>query len=109
MSAVRGGFFAYFKKPISLDELVLSVNRSLADSLGRIASINYETSPPGSLQGPRMIGARQTVRPLVPHIAKVALTDSTVLITGETGTGKELAAELIHRNSPRRHKPLVRI
>jgi DNA-binding NtrC family response regulator len=109
INALRAGFVDYFKQPISLDELVLSVNRSLADSLGRIASINYETSPPGSLEGPRMIGDSQTVRAIMAHIAKVALTDSTVLITGETGTGKELAAELIHRNSPRRHKPLVRI
>jgi transcriptional regulator with PAS, ATPase and Fis domain len=41
------------------------------------------------------------------HLARIAVADSTVLITGETGTGKELAAEMVHRASPRRAKPLI--
>jgi two-component system, NtrC family, response regulator HydG len=41
------------------------------------------------------------------YLPKLAGTDSTVSITGETGTGKELAAEIIHRNSPRRRKAMV--
>jgi two-component system response regulator HydG/two-component system response regulator AtoC len=54
-----------------------------------------------------MIGESPAIRSIKASIGKVAPTDSNVLITGETGTGKELVAELIHRNSPRRQKPFV--
>ena len=54
-----------------------------------------------------MIGGSRSIRSILGSIAKAASTESTVLITGETGTGKELAAELIHYHSARRTKPLV--
>lgn len=54
-----------------------------------------------------MIGDSMPMREIRSYLLKVAATDSPVLITGETGTGKELAAELIHRNSSRHKKPLV--
>jgi transcriptional regulator with PAS, ATPase and Fis domain len=56
-----------------------------------------------------MIGESRSLRSILASIAKAASTESTVLITGETGTGKELAAELIQYNSARRAKPLVGI
>jgi len=54
-----------------------------------------------------MIGDGAAMREIKAYLMNVATTDSTVLITGETGTGKELAAELIHRNSPRHQGPFV--
>lgn len=56
-----------------------------------------------------MVGGGPRVRAIYEFIAKVAPTDSTVLIRGESGTGKELAARALHRNSPRRAKPFVAI
>ncbi|MCD9186451.1 MAG: sigma 54-interacting transcriptional regulator [Pyrinomonadaceae bacterium] len=56
-----------------------------------------------------MIGESGSMRKIFDIIKKVALTDSTVLITGESGTGKELAAQAIHLNSKRRDKPFVAI
>src|SRR5262249_38140696 len=58
---------------------------------------------------PRMIGRSGRMRELSATIARIGATESTVLITGETGTGKELTAELIHRASRRRLGPFVRI
>jgi transcriptional regulator with PAS, ATPase and Fis domain len=54
-----------------------------------------------------MVGQSSNIRQLKDYIKKIAASDCTALITGETGTGKELAAELIHRNSQRRERPFI--
>jgi len=56
-----------------------------------------------------IVGRSKMVRPILRKIEQVAATDSTVLITGETGTGKELVARAIHRESPRSDRPLVKV
>ncbi|HEY6391140.1 MAG TPA: sigma-54 dependent transcriptional regulator [Bryobacteraceae bacterium] len=61
------------------------------------------------IEGARMVGNSASMQRVREEIGKVAAPDTNVLITGETGTGKELAAELIHRNSGRRAKPFVSI
>jgi transcriptional regulator with PAS, ATPase and Fis domain len=58
-------------------------------------------------EGQPMIGESPSLGNIKAYLRKVASTDSNVLITGETGTGKEVTAELIHRHSGRRQKPLV--
>jgi transcriptional regulator with GAF, ATPase, and Fis domain len=61
----------------------------------------------GSFDVRGLVGTSDGIRRVLRIAQKVALTDSTVLITGESGTGKELIARAIHRNSPRRNAPLV--
>ncbi len=56
-----------------------------------------------------IVGRSQVVRRVLRKIEQVAPTDATVLVTGETGTGKELVARAIHRESPRRDRPLVKV
>jgi DNA-binding NtrC family response regulator len=106
IAALRAGVNDYFKAPISSEELLLSAKKlvirnpdnSPADSNSRKA---------GGIIAPTFIGDSKPMREVKSYLMKVAKTDSTVLITGETVTGKELAAGLIHFKSPRRNKPLV--
>ncbi len=107
INALRIGINDYFKQPFSSEELTVGVNRCLSDFFRRESAGEYGTTPPCPIDSQRMIGENVQMREIKRYIGKAASTDSNVLITGETGTGKELAAELIHRNSPRSKKPFV--
>ena len=97
-AALRIGINDYFKVPFSYDELIASIKRNLSD---------HSTFPGEDDIDESMIGQGPSMRELKNYLLRAARTDSTVLITGETGTGKELVAELIHRESARHDKPFV--
>ncbi|HET8796675.1 MAG TPA: sigma-54 dependent transcriptional regulator [Thermoanaerobaculia bacterium] len=80
----------------------------IADAFGRVPR-HGDVPPPRTelTAGGRMVGHSRSIEQLRRAIQRVATCDSNVLITGETGTGKELAAELIHCNSRRRDRPFV--
>lgn len=103
------GIDDYFPKPLVIVDLLVSIRRLLASrgSRPRPASAGMGASVPDLIEEYRLVGAATPMREIKAHIRKVAPTDSNVLITGETGTGKELVAELIHKNSKRAGKPLV--
>ncbi len=63
----------------------------------------------GSHNFEELIGGSTSLKKVLKNVERVAPTDSTVLITGETGTGKELIARAIHNLSPRRNKPLIKV
>ncbi len=98
IAALRAGVTDYFKWPVSYDELIASVNRNLSYYKRSLSQTGIDEP---------MIGDSATMREIKAYLINVATTDCTVLITGETGTGKELVAELIHRNGPRHKKPFV--
>jgi transcriptional regulator with PAS, ATPase and Fis domain len=56
-----------------------------------------------------IIGTSEAIRGVIERLSKVAPTDSTVLITGETGTGKELVARAVHKKSPRAGGPFISV
>lgn len=103
IEALRAGVDDYFKLPISDDSLRISLKRLLGDTKAPLISSS------SSRISQTMIGESRAMRNVKTYITRVAATDSTVLITGETGTGKELAAEMIHLNSHRGAKPLIRV
>ncbi len=105
IAALRAGINEYFKQPFSSEELAASVKRCLSGFLPGRPSAKDEPIPSALINAQRMVGESLPMREIKAYIGKVASTDSNVLITGETGTGKELVAELIHRNSPRHEKP----
>ncbi len=108
IAALRAGVNDYFKMPYSGQDLLASFERHLPGA-GRKPTSGPAASQTCSFLHQSMIGDSTPMREVAAYIAKIAATDSTVLITGETGTGKELVAERIHCKSLRSLRPFVSI
>jgi len=107
IESIRIGAFDYVAKPCPLDELEIRIRRALErQALRKRTSLLERALTPPDL-GSAFIGESPEFRCVLQLIDRVAPTDSTVLITGETGTGKEMVAKLIHARSSRRHQPFV--
>jgi len=100
LACLRAGIRDYFKWPCSDQELLAGIHRYLP---------GHRKEPPEDPPDHRIIGDSQSLKEVKAFIPKVAESDITVLITGETGTGKELAAEQIHKCSSREKGPFVRV
>jgi two-component system response regulator AtoC len=105
VAAMRAGAYDYIKKPFDLDEISLVVERAL--EARRLRTENRRLAAEQAI-GRRIIAESKPMQRLLDAVARVADKDVTVLLTGETGTGKELIASLIHAESQRKKKPLVR-
>lgn len=101
MKATQGGAFDYLAKPFELDRLLEVVKR--AEASLQIVDDDDDCEI-DDLPETEMIGSSAVMIDLYKTISKVAPTDATVLLEGETGTGKELVARMIHRNSRRAEK-----
>jgi DNA-binding NtrC family response regulator len=95
VEALRAGIANYLRLPLSAAELA--------------GAIHGLPVPGAAAADDRIIGVSQTIHDLKNYLRRVAASSSNVLITGETGTGKELAAEFVHRHSSRAARPLVTI
>jgi DNA-binding NtrC family response regulator len=116
LAAVREGAFSIVQKPFSIPELSFQIKRAL--EMKQRAGAAPEPGGPGSAQAGQapdiykpynFIGESAEIRKVFRIVNRVARTDSSVIITGETGTGKELVAGAIHYNSPRAGGPFVRV
>jgi len=102
-SAYRLGAFDYLAKPFDLDQAVASARRALAHDAAAAPpaqDIHHENEP-------SLVGRSAAMRELFRVIGQVAASGLGVLVTGETGTGKELVARALHRESARAARPFV--
>jgi two-component system response regulator AtoC len=105
VAAMKQGAYDYVAKPFDIDELAVVIERAL--EARRLRIDNRRLAAEQTL-GRRIIGASRPMRRLLEATSRVASRDVTVLVRGETGTGKEFVAELLHAQSSRAAKPLVR-
>jgi DNA-binding NtrC family response regulator len=103
MAATRGGMFDYIAKPFELDVLLEAIERAKA-SREEEADDEFEDE---ELPDTEFIGSSPSMIEIYKTVSRAAPTDATVIIEGETGTGKELVARMIHRNSRRASHPFV--
>jgi DNA-binding NtrC family response regulator len=103
IAALRAGVNEYVRAPLLLNRLKGAVRRLLGPS----KDVDVLSKP--LLAGPAIVGESGPMREIRGQLVTLAAADATVLITGETGTGKELVAAVIHANSPRRTGRFVAI
>jgi len=106
IAALRAGINEYVKYPFASGELSDAVHRCLINPAEEGAKKTF-CSCPAIAANCDLIGESTCMREVRMRLARMALSNINVLITGETGTGKELVAEMVHSNSPRRQKPFV--
>ncbi|MGY4514445.1 nitrogen regulation protein NR(I) [Lysobacter sp. HA18] len=100
--AFRAGAYEFLSKPFDLDDAVALAARVLGPSTPAISTPDELPATSEAL-----LGAAPAMRELFRAIGRLAQAPLSVLVTGETGTGKELVARALHRESPRAHKPFV--
>ena len=107
VGAIKLGAFDFIEKPLSLEKVVLAANKALEFS--RLKQENLALRHSLGETEVRLTGASPAMDNLREMISQVAPTDAWVLITGENGTGKEIAARLLHAQSRRADLPFVAV
>ncbi|MEI8172343.1 MAG: sigma-54 dependent transcriptional regulator [Deltaproteobacteria bacterium] len=106
VDALKKGAFDYITKPFEQDELKSIIHKAVKT---RRLNEDELLLSPDEVDRQGIVGSSEAMQRIYDDIKKVAGTTTTVLITGETGTGKELIANAIHRNSPRKNNPFIKI
>ena len=105
VAAMKQGAYDYLAKPFDIDEVALVIGRALE---ARTLRVDNRRLAAEQTLGRRIVGSSRPMRRLLEATSRVASRDVTVLVRGETGTGKEFVAELLHAQSSRASGPLVR-
>jgi len=116
IEAMRLGAYDYITKPLDADEIVSTLHRAAEQrrlSLAAEAARPPRASDAEESEGPEavseMLGTSRVMREIFKQIGRLAATDATVLIGGDSGTGKELVARAIHNHSARSGKPFIAV
>ncbi|HSR51623.1 MAG TPA: sigma-54 dependent transcriptional regulator [Acidobacteriota bacterium] len=107
VEAMQRGAFHYVAKPFDIDELRLIVRNAAQQIELRQENVNLKAELAAASGYGDLIGSSEAMKQVYQLVEKVAETDVTILLTGESGSGKELVAREIHRRSPRSDKRLV--
>src|SRR2546421_2074971 len=109
VEAIKSGAYDYLTKPINPDELVLLIRRAV-ESMQKDKEIdNLRRRLDQKFGLDAIIGQSKPMKEVFAKIQRAAPVDCTVLILGENGTGKELVAQALHHNSPRKKGPFVAV
>ena len=103
VSAFQGGAFEYLPKPFDLPKAVELIRRAVDES------VREDVSDERMTQMPEMLGQAPAMQDVFRAIGRLSQSNVTVLITGESGAGKELVARALHKHSPRANGPFVAI
>ncbi len=107
VEAIKLGAFDYIPKPFTPDEVSIVVKKAIEKKSLMLENVYLRQELQEKYGFHNIVGKSKKMQEIYRVIAKVAMTDSTVLIYGQSGTGKELIARAIHFNSPRREKQFV--
>jgi two-component system, NtrC family, nitrogen regulation response regulator GlnG len=103
VAAFQGGAFEYLPKPFDVDQALELIRRAIDESMHQSGAAEEEGLVP------EILGQAPAMQEVFRAIGRLALSHATVLITGESGSGKELVARALHRHSPRAERPFVAI
>ncbi len=107
VAAMQQGAFNYLLKPLDLGQLRAVAEKAVASVRLRQANIELHRRLDERFGFEGLIGSSPQMRDVIDRLKRIAPTDASVLIQGPTGSGKELVAQAIHQNSPRKNKPFV--
>ena len=109
VEAMKAGAYHYVTKPVNLDELELVIGRALKSRQIEAENANLHEQLDRKFGLENLIGQSPSMLQMFDIIRQVAPTRASVLITGETGTGKELVAHAVHNLSPRKAGPFIAV
>lgn len=109
IEAMKLGAFDYLQKPFDVDELLVIASRAIEHHRLRTQQRYLLSEREEEFNHYGIVGGSRAVLELIDKIERVAKSKSTVLVTGETGTGKELVARAIHDRSAQREMPLIKV
>jgi two-component system response regulator HydG len=107
VEAMRNGAFNYLLKPLDIAQLRASVTKAVESSRLKQTNVELKRRLDEKFGFEGVVGDSPQMRDIIERLKRIAPTNAGVLIQGETGTGKELVAQSIHQNSPRKNKPFV--
>jgi len=107
VEAMKRGAYDFLTKPVSLEKLEILIHRALQSRDLAKENTTLHDRLDKQYSFPSIVGNSKALQTVLDQIKQVAATRATVLLVGETGTGKELLAQMIHQNSPRSRGPFI--
>jgi two-component system, NtrC family, nitrogen regulation response regulator GlnG len=105
VAAFQGGAFEYLPKPFDIDHAVELIRRAMDES----RHVGQQEDPGKAESAPEILGSAPSMQEVFRAVGRLSQSHATVLITGESGSGKELVAHALHRHSQRASKPFIAI